>query len=187
MAPALRGRRHPRLRADRALHGQLGTLNDPAKPRRKICSNTPRADLVRGGTSKSTLQQIMSSVDHREHHVWQGPRGCLECTPAFGMSADGMEVAMATLEIRRQPANRVGVFQIAATGGVGAAVIFVLCWLGTFIPFASPTQAYIGLFTLADIQSGAALLEGSLWSLLFGGLSGAVIAAIYNMFARLSR
>ena len=55
------------------------------------------------------------------------------------------------------------------------------------VHFASPTHAYIRLFTLADIQSAAALLEGSLWSLLFGGLSGAVIAAIYNMFARLSR
>jgi hypothetical protein len=37
------------------------------------------------------------------------------------------------------------------------------------------------------MQSGAALLEGSFWSLLFGGLSGALIAAIYNLFAGLER
>jgi hypothetical protein len=99
-----------------------------------------------------------------------------------------MEAVMATQDFPlSQSTHRIGVVRLAATGGVGAAVIFVLCWLGTFIPFASPTHAYIGLFTLADMQSGAALLEGSFWSLLFGGLSGALIAAIYNLFAGLER
>lgn len=111
----------------------------------------------------------------------------LGCTPAFGMSADEMEVAMATSEVPRQPTNRIGVFHLAATGGVGAVIIFELSWLGTAISFANPSHQYIGLFTLADIQSETALLEGSLWSLLFGGLSGAVMAAIYNLFAGLRR
>lgn len=83
--------------------------------------------------------------------------------------------------------SHIGVVRLAATIGVGSAVIFVLCWLGTFISFGSPTHAYIGLFTLADTQSVQALAEGTLFSLLFGLLSGAIIAFFYNLFAGLDR
>lgn len=92
---------------------------------------------------------------------------------------------MATSKVPRVPTNRIGIFHLAATSGVTAIVIFILCWLGTFIPFSSPTHAYVGLFTQAEMQSGAALVEGGLWSLLLGGLSGGLIAVFYNMFANL--
>lgn len=85
------------------------------------------------------------------------------------------------------PLHRMGVMRLAATLGVGAALILVLCWVGTFIPVSSPTHAYIGLFTSAQASSGAALLEGSVWSFLFGALSGAVLAALYNLLGRLDR
>ena len=117
----------------------------------------------------------------------EGPGDGFRVHASIGISADEMEVAMATSEVPRQPTNRIGVFHLAATGGVGAVIIFELSWLGTAISFANPSHQYIGLFTLADIQSETALLEGSLWSLLFGGLSGAVMAAIYNLFAGLRR
>ena len=77
--------------------------------------------------------------------------------------------------------------RIGVAGGITAAIVFVLCWLGTFVPFSSPTHAYIGLFTTADIQSGRALVEGGLWSLLFGALVGAVFALVYNAAAPLTR
>jgi len=70
---------------------------------------------------------------------------------------------------------------------VGAALIFGLCWLGTFIPLSSPTHAYISLFTPAQPNSGAALLEGGVWSFVFGALNGAVLAALYNLFVGLDR
>ena len=70
---------------------------------------------------------------------------------------------------------------------VAAVVIFILCWFGTFLSFASPTHAYIALFTNAERQSLLALIEGSTWSLLFGFFSGALIAALYNLFAPLGR
>ena len=92
---------------------------------------------------------------------------------------------MATSQTTLKPHANLSVRRLAATGAVGATLIFVLCWLGTFLPFSSPTHAFIGLFTPADMQSGRALVEGSFWSFLFGGLSGALIAAIYNMFAGL--
>ena len=81
--------------------------------------------------------------------------------------------------------RKIGVTRLAASGGLAAAVTFVLCWVGTFFPFSSPTHAYIQLFTTAEASSVDALLEGSLWSLLFGMLTGAVFGAVYNFLAGL--
>ena len=89
--------------------------------------------------------------------------------------------------VEQHSTSHIGVFRLAATIGVAAGAIFVLCWVGTFISFASPTHAYIGLFTTWDAQSGQALIEGGTWSLLFGLLSGGLIAALYNLFAGLDR
>ncbi len=83
--------------------------------------------------------------------------------------------------------HTVSVSRLAATGGITAAVIFVLCWLGTFVPFSSPTHAYISLFTNAAVSSGLALAEGFCWSLLFGVLVGAVFALVYNGTASFAR
>ena len=81
--------------------------------------------------------------------------------------------------------RKIGITRLAASGGVAAGVTFVLCWLGTLIPFSSPTHAYIQLFTTAQVSSIDALLEGSLWSLLFGALVGAVFGTVYNFLAGL--
>ena len=89
--------------------------------------------------------------------------------------------------IEQRSISHVGVLRLAATIGAAAALIFALCWLGTFITFSSPTHAYIGLFTHAETQSIQALVEGGVWSLLFGILSGGLIAALYNLFAGLDR
>ena len=83
--------------------------------------------------------------------------------------------------------HKMSVPRLAAAGAVTAAIVFILCWFGTFIAFASPTHAYIALFTRAEANSTAALIEGSLWSLLFGVLTGALFAAVYNLFAGLER
>lgn len=92
---------------------------------------------------------------------------------------------MATSQVALEPHANLSIRRLAATGAVGTALVFILCWLGTFIPFSSPTHAFIGLFTPADMQSGRALVEGGFWSFLFGGLSGGLIALVYNMFAGL--
>jgi len=77
--------------------------------------------------------------------------------------------------------------RLLASGGITAALVFVLCWLGTFVPFSSPTHAYIGLFTPAYASSIEALLQGTGWSLLFGALSGALFALVYNATRALQR
>lgn len=70
--------------------------------------------------------------------------------------------------------------RLAIATALTAAAIFLICWLGSFIPFSSPTHAYITLFTNAEISSTLALVEGTFWSLVFGLIAGAVFALIYN-------
>ena len=79
------------------------------------------------------------------------------------------------------------VARLMVAGGATAAVVFILCWVGTFIPFSSPTHSYIALFTSAEKSSGLAVAEGTLWSLLFGALVGALFALVYNATASLDR
>ena len=83
--------------------------------------------------------------------------------------------------------HRIGVLRVAVTGAITASAVFILCWLGTLIPFSSPTHAYISLFTPAEMNSIGALLQGTCWSFLFGGLSGAVLARVYNLLDGLDR
>ena len=84
-------------------------------------------------------------------------------------------------------AHNIGALRLGLTGAITASVLFILCWVGTLVPFSSPTHAYIGLFTPAETSSFLALCEGAAWSFLFGGLSGALFALIYNAFAGLER
>ena len=86
-----------------------------------------------------------------------------------------------------QETSRINIPRLAAAGGFTAAIAFVLCWLGTFVPFPSPTHAFISLFTAADVSSARALSEGALWSLLFGGLLGGLFGLVYNGTTRLGR
>ena len=81
--------------------------------------------------------------------------------------------------------HRVSVIRLSLAIGVSAAVVLVLCW--TFVPFSSPTHAYIGLFTNADHSSATALFQGVCWSFAFGLIVGAVFALIYNATASIGR
>jgi hypothetical protein len=74
----------------------------------------------------------------------------------------------------------IGVIRLAATGAITAGVFFALCWVGLFLPFGSPTHAYLGLFTNAEMTSAAALIQGLCWSVAFGALVGGLTAFFYN-------
>ena len=83
--------------------------------------------------------------------------------------------------------GRLSIVRLLISGGATGCIVFVLCWLGTLIPYSSPTHAYIGLFTTAPVDSLEALFTGICWSLLFGGLVGAVFAILYNLTSALER
>ena len=83
--------------------------------------------------------------------------------------------------------HRISILRAGAASALGMAGLMILCWIGAFIPYSSPTHGYIRLFTPAEIHSVRALLEGTVWALLFGLVAGSVLAASYNMLARLER
>ena len=83
--------------------------------------------------------------------------------------------------------HRFGVLHLTVSGAITAAIVFFFCWLGTFVPFSSPTHGYISVFTNAPISSGQALWQGLCWSLLFGGLFSLAFALIYNLLVGLER
>jgi 2TM family of unknown function (DUF5676) len=73
--------------------------------------------------------------------------------------------------------------------GVAAAtalvVLFVLCWLvAAGVPnLVSASHGRIRLFTTAPESSGRALVEGVIWSIVFGWIIAAVMVPIYNKIA----
>lgn len=97
-------------------------------------------------------------------------------------------MATSAIEIRQdERGHTLSVTRLLVSGAATGAVIFVLCWLGTFVPFASPTHAYIPLFTNAEISSARALVEGTFWSLLFAGIAAALFGVIYNRMGAIAR
>ena len=98
-----------------------------------------------------------------------------------------MATASPTVQTETGRSHVLSVTRLMVAGGVTAAIVFILCWIGTFIPFASPTHSYISLFTLAEKSSALAVAEGTLWSLLFGALVGALFALVYNATASMGR
>lgn len=76
--------------------------------------------------------------------------------------------------------RKIGVLRLALTGAITAGVFFALCWIGLFLPFGSPTHAYLALFTNAEMTSAAALVQGLCWSVAFGALLGGMSAFFYN-------
>lgn len=77
--------------------------------------------------------------------------------------------------------HSIAILRLTLTGAIAAAILFVLRWVGAFVPFLSPTHAYISLFTPADVKSVGALVEGAICSFLFGALSAAVVGLVYNL------
>jgi hypothetical protein len=68
--------------------------------------------------------------------------------------------------------------------GVALIVLFVLCALvELLLPGLPATHAWIGLFTLAPVTSPQAWLEGVFYSLVFGVVTGAIVAAVHNAVA----
>ena len=83
--------------------------------------------------------------------------------------------------------RRAYVLRSALTGALAAAVFFIFCWVGAFLPIGPATHMYIALFTSAQIKSSVALVQGLCWSFGFGLIAGMLIAVIHNLLAPLDR
>jgi len=82
--------------------------------------------------------------------------------------------------------HHIGLRRSAAAGAATLGVLFILCWLGTFVD-VPVTHAWISLFTPAPVDSMQALWEGLGWSLVLGLVAGGVGAFFFNSFRRLER
>lgn len=88
----------------------------------------------------------------------------------------------------RASTRKLGVVRFAVTGALASSIFFILCWIGAQIPnFGPATHMYLSLFTNAELNSGAALVQGVVWSIGFGLIAGTLIAALYNALAFLDR
>ncbi|HET7816186.1 MAG TPA: hypothetical protein VFK58_01230 [Sphingomicrobium sp.] len=94
---------------------------------------------------------------------------------------------MATVASHSSPIHLLSPVRVGVAGAATGAILFFLCWLSLFLPISSPTHAFIPLFTPAEMRSGQALGEGLAWSLIFGGVLGALFAIAYNAAAPLAR
>lgn len=73
---------------------------------------------------------------------------------------------------------------LAIAASVALIVLFVACALvGVLFPSLQATHAWVALFTLAPVTSPQAWLEGIFFSLVFGVVTGSIIATVHNAVA----
>ena len=75
-------------------------------------------------------------------------------------------------------------FRLAVAGALTLGIQFVLCWIGAIIWPEGPSHLFIGLFTAAPVTSLPALFVGGCIALVFGAVTGILLAWSYNLTAR---
>jgi hypothetical protein len=83
--------------------------------------------------------------------------------------------------------HRIGILRFAATGALFMGVFYILCWTGAALGIVPVSHMYLQLFSDAPLPSTTMLIEGAIWSVVFGLLAGALIALVYNALGRLDR
>lgn len=77
--------------------------------------------------------------------------------------------------------RRLSVARLALTGIIVTVTLYGVCWIAA-VAFGLPaTHALLELFANSDVTSTAALAEGIAAALVFGGLTGALVAFVYNL------
>jgi hypothetical protein len=98
------------------------------------------------------------------------------------------EANMSTIPETVTPhSHRISPVRLAMTGALFMGGFYTLCWAGAALGIVPVTHMYLQLFSDAPMPSTAMLVEGTIWSLLFGLLAGALIALIYNALGSLDR
>jgi hypothetical protein len=84
-------------------------------------------------------------------------------------------------ETRSAPIN---VFALGVATSVTLVVLFALCWIVALaLPSLGLSHGWINLYTTAPVSSVRALIEGIVWSVVFGWIIAAVLGATYNKLA----
>lgn len=83
--------------------------------------------------------------------------------------------------------HRIGVARLALTGAMFMTLFYILCWSGAALGLVPVSHMYLQLFSNAPMPSTAMLVEGVIWSYVFGSLAGTLIALLYNALHGLDR
>ena len=81
--------------------------------------------------------------------------------------------------------HRIGTARLAVTGALFMGLFYILCWAGAALGIVPVSHMYLQLFSNAPMSSTAMLVEGAIWSTVFGLLGGALIAILYNALGSL--
>lgn len=96
-------------------------------------------------------------------------------------------MARMTQECPPSAARKLSIVRAALTGAIALSVLYGLCWLVAVIAGGATGHMYLELFTSFAASPVVALLEGTVWSWVFGSLAGSLIALIYNALVALER
>jgi hypothetical protein len=92
-----------------------------------------------------------------------------------------------SVESAANHSHRIGITRATLSGAITLGMLFVLCWIGARLPLITVSHMFVQLFTTEPMTSTGALLEGTLWSVVFGGLFAFVAASTYNLMGALDR
>lgn len=67
-------------------------------------------------------------------------------------------------------------------GAATLTVPYLLCWAGAQFGSFRATHMFIGLFTVNEPASVAALVSGGFWAVVFGGVTGLLVALFLRLF-----
>lgn len=81
--------------------------------------------------------------------------------------------------------KKLSIVRAALTGSLAASILYALCWLAALLAGGATGHMYLQLFTDHDPRSALALMEGAIWSWVFGSLGGSLVALAYNALAAL--
>lgn len=75
--------------------------------------------------------------------------------------------------------SSVSIVRATIASALTFGIFFALCWAG--IPLKVPvSHMFVSLFTARQVDTTAALLDGTLWSLGFGALIAFLLTFLYN-------
>ena len=83
--------------------------------------------------------------------------------------------------------HRIGIARLALTGAMFMGLFYILCWSGAALGIVPVSHMYLQLFSDAPMPSTAMLVQGAIWSFVFGSLAGTLIAVLYNAFGSADR
>jgi hypothetical protein len=92
-----------------------------------------------------------------------------------------------SVEIASNHSRRIGIARATLSGATTLGILFVVCWIGARLPLITVSHMFVQLFTTQPMTSTGALLEGTLWSVVFGGLFAFVAASTYNLMGAWDR